>query len=496
MSPQRGEDFGQLFLDSLKGASRGTSIHQYVPHKKQEAFHSSKATGRIFLGGNRSGKTVGGAIEALYHLRGEHPHKRIPWDLPLRGRGVAVDIEDGLKKIMLPEIAKWIPPSLLVNGSWEDSYDKQSRILYCSNGSIMDFLTYEQDAEKHAGTSRHFIWFDEEPPKHIYNENALRLVDTGGIWWMTMTPLLGLTWIYEQYYRPQFEEHVYNPDVFVLRIDARENPHINPATMELMLQGMSEEEKQARRSGRFIAFAGLIYTNFNEQVHVIEPVNPAYIGSRTVILSLDHGFRHPTAWLFSFLDDEGNLTIFHELYKSEWTVDKHAAYVTEYLEKWGIEPSYFVGDPAIGQRNAKDGTSIHSTYAECGIPILLGNNEVRHGIERVRRRFDEKKLFITSDCVNLIKELRGYRWAQQPKNSKNDSREAPQKHNDHACDSLRYLVVSRPENDTGADPNAYNVRDLLPSYSTGVDGDVYPYEEMEEVERDGFISDILGDSWN
>lgn len=489
---KKGDDFGQLLLDTLKTGARQRSIFQYEPHVKQKEFHKSRATGRFFIGGNRSGKTVGGGVEAIYRLDGRHPYQPVP-PAPVRGRGVAVDIEDGLKKIMLPEIAKWIPRSLLINGSWEDSYDKQSRTLYCANDSTMDFLTYEQDTEKHAGTSRHFVWFDEEPPKHIYNENALRLVDTGGKYWMTMTPLLGLTWIYEEHYKPIIEEGQENENVAIILVESDSNPHINLATLEMLLQGMSEEEKEARRRGRFIAFAGLIYSNFKEERVIIPALDPSSLRDTLIVAGMDHGFRNPTAWVFGSVDFDGVLTIFHCYYKSLATVDEHAEYVLDYLGRHGLEPSYFVGDPNITQRTGVNGESIHATYAECGVPIALGNNAVNHGIDRVRRYLDEGKLRITADCTELIREFRGYRWAAKPKNSKNDAREAPQKSNDHAMDALRYLVVSRPENDTGRDPEPFDVRHILPNYSKSAPGYLYPAESLED---DG-IGDhwILGSDW-
>ena len=55
---------------------------------------------------------------------------------------------------MLPEMKRWLPEKYLINGSWEDSYSNQSRVLKLTNGSQMDFLTNEQDTEKHACAGR------------------------------------------------------------------------------------------------------------------------------------------------------------------------------------------------------------------------------------------------------------------------------------------------------------------------------------------------------
>ena len=45
-------------------------------HKKQLAFHRCKKRNRWVFGGNRSGKTECGAVEAVWMARGIHPYRR------------------------------------------------------------------------------------------------------------------------------------------------------------------------------------------------------------------------------------------------------------------------------------------------------------------------------------------------------------------------------------------------------------------------------------
>ena len=128
----------------------------------QKTFHESKAKGKVYLGGNRAGKTVGGATETVMKMVGSHPNQRQLQQLPLACRAIGSSFEDGIKKIIMPQIQKWLPPSQLKHGSWESSYDLSSKTLTLENGSTLEFLTYDQDVQKHAGTSRHHIWFDED----------------------------------------------------------------------------------------------------------------------------------------------------------------------------------------------------------------------------------------------------------------------------------------------------------------------------------------------
>jgi len=354
---------------------------------------------------------------------------------------------------MLPEIQRWLPPSDLINGSWEDSYHRQDRVLTLSNGSTMDFLTYEMGIEKHAGTSRHWQWFDEEPPQYIYNEDLLRLVDVNGKFCMTMTPIEGMTWVYYNIVRPVIEEDdpVVKDQIGVHVISTVQNKYVSQEVLDNITQGMPEEEKLARKHGTFMSASGLIFPQFNEKVHVIPPVDLGTAFKRPVITGMDHGLRNPTGWLWVVLDSEGRLIVVHEYYQAERTVKEHSEYIKGFEGSIpGYNHWYRIGDPAIAQRSAISGGSIQSEYSEHGIYIGLGNNDVNYGLNRVRQYFENDGIFICNNCPNLIKELRNYRWdtwATRKQAADKEAKDKPKKVKDHLVDTLRYIVASRPEDE-------------------------------------------------
>jgi hypothetical protein len=112
-------------------------------------------------------------------------------------------------------------------------------------------------------------------------------------------------------------------------------------------------------------------------------------------------------------------------------------------------------------------TSIQEEYQKYGLSFIKGNNEVKAGIIRVKRYFNSDKyvakrrtdafsvpgdnfsrLRITPNCVNLIKELRAYRWktyANKNLQYQNNPYDEPHKKDDHACDALRYMIMTRPD---------------------------------------------------
>ena len=228
-------DLLQMASSDLSQKSVRPNMHMYKPHDKQKFLHCSYAKEKLFIGGNRSGKTVWNVMECIWWLTKKHPFRPDVNAIvePIRGRLVCVSFIDGLDKIILPYFKQFLPSSELINGNWEDSYSRQSRTLTLANGSFIEFMSYDQELEKFAGTSRHFCSFDEEPPQAVYIECKMRLMDTGGSYWISMTPVEGMTWIYFDLYEPHRRGE--NTDLQILEINTEENPAIAKSFLNSMI---------------------------------------------------------------------------------------------------------------------------------------------------------------------------------------------------------------------------------------------------------------------
>lgn len=237
----------RLLADGLKSHARKPNIFGYQPHTKQDLFHQLQNHARLYIGGNRSGKSYAAVAEDVWWLTKTHPYRETP-ELPVRGRVVTVDFTYGLEQIIIPLFKILLPNSELIDGSWESSYSKSLRVLTLKNGSTVEFMSYEQDTEKFAGTSRHFVHYDEEPPLHIFNECNARLVDTDGSYWISMTPVEGLTWTYEKIFEPW--ENKTDPNIGVIVADMLDNPHISKEASERYLSGLDDDERKAREHGK------------------------------------------------------------------------------------------------------------------------------------------------------------------------------------------------------------------------------------------------------
>mgnify|MGYP001598673095 FL=1 len=100
-------------------------------------FHKSPARIRAIFGGNRSSKTVTVVCEDVWYATGNHPYKYIP--TPNFGRICCTDFTNGIEKVILPEFKRWCPRYMI------DRYDVESRTMYLTNGSTVEFMSYDQD---------------------------------------------------------------------------------------------------------------------------------------------------------------------------------------------------------------------------------------------------------------------------------------------------------------------------------------------------------------
>ena len=104
--------------------------------------------------------------------------------------------------------------------------------------SVLGFKSCDQGREKFQGTSLDFVWFDEEPPYDIYLECKMRVLDRCGEIFGTMTPLKGLTWVYDEIYLNKKNDK----EVWYENISWQDNPFLNQKEIEKLTSEMSKDE--------------------------------------------------------------------------------------------------------------------------------------------------------------------------------------------------------------------------------------------------------------
>ena len=414
-------------------------------HKKQLAFHRCKKRNRWVFGGNRSGKTECGAVEAVWLARGIHPYRKnrrevFGWVVSL-SQQVQRDVAQSKILYYLPK--SWIADIIMLSGrkdSPSSGIIDQIKIKNVFGGiSTIGFKSCDQGREKFQGTSLDFVWFDEEPPRDVYEECIMRVMDRQGDIFGTMTPLKGRTFIYDEVYLNRRG----NPEIWYEFMNWEDNPFLSKREIKLLEGSLSSSALDSRKYGRFSEGCGLVYPEFDEGVHVIEPF--AVPCGWQEIISIDPGLNNPLSAHWYCVDWDGNIYVVAEHYAAGKDIDFHAEAILGISRKLGWKTDsrgrvQALIDSAAGQRTLASVKSVAELFYERGILVnTCVNKDVFSGISRVKsylaRGNGTPDLYIFSNCRMMISEFKGYCWG---------AGDSPVKRDDHAMDELRYFVMTRP----------------------------------------------------
>jgi len=414
-------------------------------HKKQILFHKCKKRNRWVFGGNRSGKTECGAVECLWILRGIHPYRKnrkdvFGWAVSL-SQQVQRDVAQAKILSYLPK--SWISDITMLSGrkdNPEGGVIDQIKIKNVFGGiSTLGFKSCDQGREKFQGSSLDFVWFDEEPPRDVYEECVMRVMDREGDIFGTMTPLKGKTFIYNEIYLNVRK----NPQIWHESITWEDNPFLSKKEAKLLESALDSAALDARKYGRFSDGAGLVYPEFDENVHVVEPFDIPCDWQENI--SIDPGLNNPLSAHWYAVDWDGNVYVVAEHFAAGKDIDFHAGAIKEISRKlnWKTDGRGRLNaliDSAANQHTLASSKSVAELFAEKGIVVNTNvNKDMFTGIARVKsflkRGNGEANLYVFSNCFNMIEEFRGYYWA---------SGDAPVKRDDHCMDELRYFIMTRP----------------------------------------------------
>ena len=416
-------------------------------HKKQLLFHQSEKKNRWVFGGNRSGKTECGAVEVLYFARGCHPFREIKgatsgWVVSL---STQVQRDVAQNKILHYLNPDWIEDIVMLSGRKDNYANGIVDYILIKNvfGTLskIGFKSCDQGREKFQGTSLDYVWFDEEPPYDIYSECRMRVLDKDGDIFATMTPLKGMTFVYDEIYLNKYND----PNIWYEFMQWDDNPFISESAKNAMKQSLSEQELKSRQFGEFLDVGGRVYPEFDENVNVIEPFQIPYEWQDK--LSIDPGLKNPLSCHWYAVDYDGNVYVVAEHYESGRDIGYHSEVIHRISDEmhWHRNSNGMIEaliDSAANQTTLASIRSVADLFYDYNILVNTNvNKDVFSGIQRVKsylkNSLGESKLFIFNTCKNMIQEMKAYRWG----NGDN-----PVKVDDHSMDELRYYIMSRPEN--------------------------------------------------
>jgi phage terminase large subunit-like protein len=274
-------------------------LKYYRPYTKQKEFHHQLVRERLLMAGNQLGKTVAGAYEMAFHLTGLYPdwwqgHRFTKAIAAWAGSVSTLATRDTVQRLVCGRPGKLgtgaVPKALITDSKsalgTPDLLDHIKVTHVSGEESTLAFKSYEQGREKWQGETLDLVWFDEEPSQDIYSEGLTRTNATGGITYMTFTPLLGMSEVVRRFLMEK------SPGTGVTTMTIDDAEHYTPEQRTAIIASYPAHEREASTRGIPSLGSGRIFP-IEESLITIEPFDiPAHW---VQICGIDFGWDHPSA---------------------------------------------------------------------------------------------------------------------------------------------------------------------------------------------------------
>ena len=392
-------------------------------HKKQGLIYKARKDYRfrVLVTGRRFGKTILAVVELIIAALSK-PNALLWYIAPFRNQ--AKDITWRIFKQVIPDGAV--------------KYNESELKIFFPNGSEVAIKGADKE-EGLRGSGLDGLIIDEFASIYdnwsVYHE-VLRpaLADKKG-WVMFIGTPKGKDALYELWLKGQRREDGW----ISWNFKTIDNPFIDIKEIEQERKTCPERYFRQEYEASFEDFVGLIYPEFKES-HIIKPFEIPSNWHKLCVI--DPAVSGKTGALFGAIDEHENVYIFNEYYEK----DKRVSEVVYELQQTKVN-SYFIDPASQARTHTKEGKlySLYDEYSDYGIHPRTGENDVEAGINRVGEYFKTDRIKVFNNCTNLIWELNRYHWAKQPESIKGEAQPKPFKKDDHLCDCLRYMIMTRPK---------------------------------------------------
>lgn len=468
----------------------------------QQRFNHSHAKIQVFAGGFANGKTAAGVIKAIQLA------KDYPGSNGLIARATYPKLNDTIRKEFLKWCpAKWIksfPRSqnasntcTLTNGT-----DINFRYIVQQGKNSPDATTSNL-----LSATYDWIVVDQIEDPGIVHKDFLDLLGrlrgstryTGddpsmprsGPRWMIITTNPTRGWVYKRIVAPfhAYKKGRVHPDLLCER-EANGRPRIvsgYPIPIVDIFEGSTYENKdnlepdyiatleatytgQMRERfllGRWSAYEGLVYSEYSPDIHQLphHKIEDYLRNLRTThkeitfLEGFDHGIAVPSCYLFGFCDGSGNVFVIDGFYSPELSPEAIGERVKAIRRTYRCNSNKVWSDPDVFRRKGSTTKTVGKSIAELlhgeGLYCVRGNSDISNGIIKIKQYLIPQRFHIHpltgqagspylffSDKLDFVEdEITAYYWM---KDSSGEPTDNPVDKDDHAMDTLKYMLSERP----------------------------------------------------
>jgi phage terminase large subunit-like protein len=399
--------------------SEGNQIIAYMPIGRHELYDMTVPEFSNYIAdGLVHHNTWAGAYELAMHVTGRYPDwwtgRRFPYaNRWMVGSESAELTRKGIQRLLVgpPELRdEWgtgtIPHDALRDTSMKQGVpDAVSSVVVrheCGEDSVIQFNSYDQGRTKWQADTVDGVWFDEEPPLPIYSEGLTRTNATGGMVFVTFTPLLGMSDVVKRFLLDK-------PDgTHVTTMTIEDAEHYTAQERAAIIASYPEHEREARAKGIPIMGSGRVFPIVEDGIKVAPfPIPPHW----PRIVGLDFGIDHPTAAVWLAWDRDADVLYVTDTYRvKDQSILIHAASIKA---RGDWVPVAWPHDGL--QRDKGSGDQLMQQYKAHGLNMLKdratfddGTNGLEAGLADMLTRMQTQRLRVFSHLSDWFEEFRLY----------------------------------------------------------------------------------------
>ena len=330
----------------------------------------------------------------------------------------------------------------------------QDKTFLFPNGSIIKFgyCKAESDVLQYQGQEYDVIFMDEATQFTEYQYATLTATVRGANnfpkrMYLTCNPGgVGHSWVKRLFIDRDFTPSERPEDYVVIKATVYDNHVLMDSDPDYvhMLENLPDGLREAWLLGSWDVFAGQYFTEWEPDVHVVQPFPVPQSWRR--YFAMDYGLDMLAAYVVA-VDPQNRAYVIREHYESGLIISEAAQAVNDLCV--GEEIFQYFAPPDLWNRNRDTGRSVAEIFLEHGIPLTQTNNERINGWmdmhEYLKVTVDEMGqrsagLRVFSDCKNLIRSIPLLQFDEK---KPNDVAGEPHELT-HAPDAIRYFCAGRP----------------------------------------------------
>jgi len=310
-------------------------------------------------------------------------------------------------------------------GIYSEYLHNKSLNEYRLNGNLVEFISMDI-AEKKKGTKRDYLWLNEAT-EFDYEDFFQLSIRTSDKIVLDYNPAYEFHWIYDKV--------LTRKDCVFIQSSYKDNPFLEDSIIEEIerLKDIDENYWKIYGLGEKGQTKAIVFDNWSL-------IDSFPDNCDDVLYGVDFGYNNPSSLIKVGVKDRVNVYLQELLYQSYLTNADFIAQMNILIPEYERNKKLVKADSAEPDRIEE--------IRRAGFWVegaKKGKNSVKDGIDVVKR----KKLYITKDSSNLLKEIRSYKWKEDKDGKILDE---PVKFNDHAISAMRYAIedLDEPQGGGGA----------------------------------------------